>query len=146
MMILKYIFLIGIGLSAGMVISSAYAAFITSVGVVKYISVRTNTTNWLKAYKYVIVVSLLTGTVITLFTDIQFSLGIFGQGILITLGIFEGIFVGFIAMALAEVFDVFPIFNEKSKFKINLNYMIFAFAAGKMVGSFAYWLIPNFIK
>lgn len=67
-----------------------------------------------------------------------------GQMFLIVIGIFAGIFVGCLAIALAEVLDGIPIFARRIKLKMGLDIAIFSVAIGKLTGSLIYFIMNFF--
>ena len=77
---------------------------------------------------------VLGGTIGSLLSVYHFPMRIGDVGIII-FGLFAGIFVGCLSMALAEAIRVFPILCQR----INLNYgiylLIFMMAAGKALGT-----------
>ena len=77
---------------------------------------------------------VLGGTIGSLLSVYHFPMRIGDVGIII-FGVFAGIFVGCLSMALAEAIRVFPILCQR----INLNYgiylLIFMMAAGKALGT-----------
>jgi stage V sporulation protein AB len=61
-------------------------------------------------------------------------------GLLIIIGVFAGIFVGCLAIALSEVLDGIPIFARRVKLKKGVSLAVIAVAVGKLVGSFIYFI------
>jgi stage V sporulation protein AB len=61
-------------------------------------------------------------------------------------GFFSGIFIGCLAVSLAEVLDVIPILTRRFSIKIGMAYFIVSLAAGKLIGSLIYFIIPGFYK
>ena len=59
--------------------------------------------------------------------------------ILVLIGTFAGIFVGSLAMAIAEMLDSIPIFTRRVGFRHGLGIVVLAMALGKMTGSFVYF-------
>ena len=55
-------------------------------------------------------------------------------------GISAGIFVGSIAVALAEILNTFPITFRRMGLKVGLFWVMLAMAAGKVAGSLYYFL------
>ncbi len=54
---------------------------------------------------------------------------------LIAFGLFSGIFVGCMVMALAEILNVIPIFTRRIKVTSGLSFIIISIALGKIIGS-----------
>ncbi|HBF66425.1 MAG TPA: hypothetical protein DDW34_12705, partial [Clostridium sp.] len=55
-----------------------------------------------------------------------------------------GIFIGVLAMALAEVLNVMPILLRRSRIAKGLPWMLLCFALGKMLGSILYFCVDGF--
>ena len=62
-----------------------------------------------------------------------------GSVFLLLYGFFAGIFVGSLAMAIAEMLDSIPIFSRRVGFRHGLGIVVLAMALGKMTGSFVYF-------
>lgn len=55
-------------------------------------------------------------------------------------GIFAGIFVGCLSIALAEVLDGIPIFARRVRLKMGVSIAVLAVAVGKIAGSLYYFI------
>ena len=55
-----------------------------------------------------------------------------------------GVFVGVLAVALAEVLNVMPVMLRRSRLTQGLPWLLLAFALGKMAGSLVYFLVDGF--
>lgn len=141
MIVIKVIFLILIAFSGGIAISTAFAAFLTTVGFMKVMVVRTKTYNMVKFYEILVFFSVLAGT-LTMLSDFKIVLG---KMFLCIVGFFNGAFVGVVAISLAEVLNVFPVLKKRAKLKKGLKYLILTVAIGKIIGSLVYWIVPGFI-
>lgn len=125
------------GISAGITVGSAIAAFITLLKIVPRISQVTETGDKIVLYEY----SLMFGATILsfiYFLDYSFR---FNQLIVLVLGGMIGFFLGIFTSALAEVLNVIPVFAKKFKVKHELIYIIGALIFGKVLGSLFYFLI-----
>lgn len=67
--------------------------------------------------------------------------GIWGLLILAAVGIFSGMFVGCIALAVAEMLDSFPIFFRRIQMKQGISLIVFFIALGKLCGSLVYFMV-----
>ncbi len=132
MILIKYILLGLIGLSSGVAISGAVFAFITMIGLVTRLASRTNTAKYINLYEDCFTLGGTIGNLIYIF-QIFIPLHLFG---IITYGLFSGIFVGCLSIALAEVLDTIPIFSRRINLKRGIPYIVLALALGKGVGSF----------
>ena len=138
--LLKHTASIIIGLGSGFVVAGAVYAFITIVGVVPRLAQKTRTTGQIKVYETALAFGGIFGTLAVLF---RLSLPFGGAGLL-TVSIANGIFVGCLAMSLAEVINVIPIFARRARLQRGMFFLIMAIALGKLVGSLLYFLVPGF--
>jgi stage V sporulation protein AB len=132
LMLIKAIILILIGVTAGIVVAAGVFAFITVIGVLIRLAVRTNTANRILLYEDVVVLGAGIGNIIYLF-DIYIPLGTPG---LIFYGLFSGCFVGCLAVSLEEVLQVFPVLFHRLKLRIGIPIIVLCLAIGKGLGAF----------
>ena len=120
-----------IGFAGGVSVAAGTFALITALGIVPRLAVRMGIAEHVYKLESAIV---LGGTIGSLLSVYHFPMRIGDVGIII-FGLFSGIFVGCLSMALAEAVKVFPILCQR----INLNYgiylLIFMMAAGKALGT-----------
>ncbi len=126
-----------IGLAAGSAVAAGTFAFLIMLGVIPRMIGKTKTAGQILLYENMIVLGGIGGNLLSVFLDIRLPLGVV---FLYIYGICAGIFVGCIAVALAEVLKSFPIMFRRVKVNEGLNYIIFFMAAGKLAGSFWYFL------
>jgi stage V sporulation protein AB len=131
-MLIKSIILILYGLSAGFVVSAGVFAFITMVGVLIRLAVRTNTAKRVKLYEDIVVVGATVGNIVYIY-DLHITVGPIG---LIIFGIFSGSFIGCLAVALEETLQVFPILATRVKLKLGMPIIVLGLAFGKGLGAF----------
>lgn len=93
---------------------------------------RTNTANHTALLENGIVIGGIVGN---LYSLLQFRLPITVVGMVI-IGLFWGLYVGCLAMAIAETLNVIPYFISKSKIKMGISGIIIAIALGKGCGTF----------
>ncbi len=62
-----------------------------------------------------------------------------GQGFLGVSGLFYGMFVGCLALAIAEMLDSIPIFTRRISFRHGLGCAVLAMAVGKFCGALFYF-------
>ncbi|NLJ98531.1 MAG: stage V sporulation protein AB [Tissierellia bacterium] len=129
-----------LGLSGGITVGSAAAAFLTLLKLVPRITQVTETNEYIKLFEYVMIIGA------TIFSFIYFSQFSFkvSKYICIPIGLVMGTFLGLFTSALAEVLNVIPVFAKKFKAKNELKYIIAALILGKLAGSLYYWLV--FVK
>ncbi|MBE5923272.1 MAG: hypothetical protein E7271_02240 [Lachnospiraceae bacterium] len=136
---MKYGFLTVFGLSAGLVTAGAFVAFIAMIGIFPKLAAKTKTGNECILYENCIMLGILVATLLQFFMTYE-SMGIdtptippssFGIAILIFIGTFGGIYIGFLIGGLSEVLNTFPIFARKTHIANKLPYVIYALALGK---------------
>lgn len=115
----------------GVSVAAGTFALITALGIIPRLASRMGVAEHVYKLESAIV---LGGTIGSLLSVYHFPMRIGDVGIII-FGLFAGIFVGCLSMALAEAIRVFPILCQR----INLNYgiylLIFMMAAGKALGT-----------
>lgn len=120
-----------IGFAGGVSVAAGTFALITALGIIPRLASRMGVAEHVYKLESAIV---LGGTIGSLLSVYHFTMRIGDVGIII-FGLFAGIFVGCLSMALAEAIRVFPILCQR----INLNYgiylLIFMMAAGKALGT-----------
>lgn len=129
--------LIAIGISAGIVVGNAAAAFITLLGVVPRFIQISDTERYIKLYWKMLIFGMVS---FSLFYFLDFSFKI-SKYISIFLGLFFGTFIGIFASALAEVLNVIPVLTKKLELEYFVSYLIIALILGKITGSLIYWLV-----
>ncbi len=137
---MKNILLAFVGYSAGVVVSSAIAAFITLLQLIPRLVQFTETRKYIKLYEWIFTLSSFIFTILY-YSDFSFrlnkSISFFG-------GLLNGVFIGIFASALAEVLNVIPVLCKKFKLNDYMFYLIVSLVLGKVFGSIFYWL--SFIK
>ncbi|MGL4790401.1 MAG: stage V sporulation protein AB [Anaerotignaceae bacterium] len=129
--IIKNLILIIIGFSGGSVVAAGIFSFIAAIGIVPRIAARTKTENKIRLYEDFIILGGIFGC-LQLYLDTKLHFGIV-FAVLIALSI--GVFIGCLAISLAEVIDVMPVFMRRARLKTGLSVLIFALALGKLMGS-----------
>lgn len=133
-----------IAFSTGIVIASAFVALINSVGIVRNIIVRYGTKKYQYVYLTFILLGCLFASMLSFYPNATLMLPTLGKVICVIIGIFYGIFIGYLALALAEVFDVIPIVNNRMGFRFSIKLLIIAVAIGKLFGAALYFIVPGF--
>lgn len=141
-MILRYILMAFIGFSGGIVVAGAVFAFITIIGIVPRLVQKTKTKDYIILYENCIVLGGILGT-IPLIDQLYIPFGQVGNAVF---GTFAGIFIGCLAVSLAEVIDVIPILSRRARLKTGLQFFLLFLAIGKMIGSLLYFLYPGFME
>ncbi len=136
-MLIKHIFLGFLGIASGFVVSAGTFAFLIVIGVVPRMIGKCNRAAETMHFENAIILGGILGNIASVFLQLRFP---FGPLFLCAYGLSAGIFVGCIAVALAEILNTFPIVFRRIGLKEGLTFMMFAMAFGKMAGSFYYFL------
>ncbi len=130
-MLMSNVILGFLGLCFGVTVAAGVFAFITMLDVIPRLAHRTGTATHIYAYENVIIAGGTVGNLLSLFCDRlpvpSISLAVYG--------LFSGVFVGCLAMALGENLRVMPIFAKRLKMREGIQYLILALALGKTAGT-----------
>jgi stage V sporulation protein AB len=113
------------------------------VGLIPRFAGRTYTAKYELFYEECLVFGAIVGDVLSVFSvngSIDFLPRLALNGFLILIGVFIGIFVGCLAIALSEVLDGIPIFARRVRLKKGVSIAVLAVAIGKLVGAFIYFI------
>ena len=131
-MIWKLILLGAIGFAGGISVAGGVFAFISILEMPPRLASRLHTANRVYFLENCIFLGGVTGAVLTVF---HISIP-FGSATLAVFGLFSGIFVGCLAMALAETLKVIPVLVQRVKLAAGLPLVILALALGKAIACF----------
>ena len=134
------IILIILGLASGGVVAGGIFAFISAIGIVPRMAKRTVTQKYIPLYEDAITLGGIFGTT-TLFIRYHLPIGNICAAIF---AFANGIFVGCLALALAEVLNVIPIFLRRSRIIRGIPIFICSIAFGKILGSMLYFTVKGF--
>lgn len=138
------------GFCFGMLVAGGVFTVMFVVGLVPRFACKTGTARYEIWYEECIITGTLLGCICSVFTfpyafgtwieqlDVVIS-SIISQGLLSVIGGFAGVFVGCLALALAELLDSVPIFARRVKLKKNFKAILWSIALGKMCGSLIYF-------
>jgi len=153
----KQIFLAVLGASFGFIVSGGVFTVLISVGLIPRFAGKMHIAKHIFVLEEMVVLGTLAGDFFSVFGDYGklgewvLSHQMFGSGrteaiwqavgnfLLILFGIFSGIFVGCLALAIAEMLNTIPIFSRRIGFRHGLGIAILAVALGKLVGSLIYF-------
>ncbi|MDE7276696.1 MAG: stage V sporulation protein AB [Lachnospiraceae bacterium] len=156
-MFIRQIFLALLGASAGFIVSGGVFTVLISVGLIPRFAGKMHIARHIFALEEMVVLGTLAGDFFSIFSDFGklgewvISNQLFGKGeteavwhaignvLLILFGIFSGIFVGCLALAIAEMLNTIPIFARRIGFRHGLGLAILAVALGKLAGSLIYF-------
>lgn len=133
------VFIILFGLSAGFVTAAAYIALISMLGIFPKFAEKTKTAGECILYENCLMLGILFSTFLQFFLNFQ-SAGYeadalppvsFAYFLLISIGLFGGVYTGFLIGGLSEILNVFPIFAKKTHTARRIAYAITSLALGK---------------
>ncbi len=131
--------LILIGAGAGGIISAGVFAFLAIIGVYPRLIGKTGTKNHILLYETVIILGGALGNILDLY-EFPIPMGVLTGNILMAVfGLSVGIFVGCLAMSLAETLKTLPVISRRIHLAVGIQYIILAVAAGKLLGSLVYF-------
>lgn len=150
---MKTLFLTLIGASYGMLSSAGVFTVLVAVGLVPRFAGKTHTSKKVVLYEEMVIFGTLVGCVLSIFSRYcQFGawwqarypermalwngVGVFSQ---VVYGLFAGMFIGCLALAIAEMLDSIPIFARRVGFRHGLGIAITSMAVGKFIGSILYF-------
>lgn len=152
---MKTCFLALLGASYGVLSSAGVFTVLVAVGLVPRFAGKTHTANRVLLYEEMVVFGAVTGCILSIFNrycqfgawwqarfperlSLWLGIGVFLQAVY---GIFAGMFIGCLALAIAEMLDSIPIFARRISFRHGLGLAILSMAVGKLCGSLLYfWL------
>ena len=137
---LRHVLAVLVGFGSGVLVSGAVFAFISVIGVVPRMAQKTRTEPYVKHYESAITFGGVFGALGALFS-LQFPLG---GAFLVVMALCVGVFIGVLAMSLAEVLNVLPILARRIHLQKGMFYFVLAIALGKMVGALLYAVVPGF--
>lgn len=132
----RHVVLAFAGLLSGLAVASGTFAFLIAIGVIPRLIGKSNTARSLFAYETTVFFGGVLGNIISIFFHIPIP---FGRVMLILFGFCAGIFVGCLAVSLAEILDTFPIIFRRFKLSIGLAWALTFMALGKMAGALFYF-------
>lgn len=146
-------FLIIIGGSYGLLAAAGVFTVLVAVGLVPRFAGRTHTGRKVALYEEMVIFGTLFGCLLSIFARycrigewLQQFFPEYTQGLLYAgnvfqtvFGVFAGMFIGCLALAIAEMLDSIPIFSRRISFRHGLGFTILGMAAGKLCGSLLYF-------
>lgn len=141
-MFLKRIFSIGAGLCGGIGVAAGTFAFMVIIRIIPRMVKKARLEHKIIYIENMMFRGIMFGTVLSLFTwRKKWLFELLGKTLLTIFGISAGIFVGCLAVALAEILDTFPILFRRVHLKEELGeWLLFVMAIGKMAGSLFFFL------
>lgn len=124
------------GVCAGMLVSGGVFALLTKVGIITRMIACTKTADKIEFYERLIVLGGTMGNLVSVFKLPLINSPVF-LGIV---GVMSGVFTGSLSLALAESINVLPVFLRKLRLDVGIQWIVLAFALGKCLGSFLWFL------
>lgn len=131
MEIVQNIVLAIIGFSGGLAVAGGVFAFISILGIIPRLADRMGLASHIYQMETIIAAGGISGCILSVF-QVEIRIGMIGM---IVFGIFAGIFVGSLAMALTETLKVIPVLCQRMDVKMGIPILIVALAFGKALGS-----------
>ncbi len=162
MMLLSRLLLALIGVSAGLIVSAGVFTVLISVGLIPRFAGKMHVAQKVFVLEEMVVFGTLTGSFFSVFADWgqvgafvksrelfgAATIGIWnlaGTVFMIVFGLFAGIFVGCLALAIAEMLNTIPVFARRIGFRHGLGVAILSVALGKLCGSLIYFTQQIFL-
>ena len=157
MMFLRQLLLAAVGLSGGLIVSAGVFTVLISVGLIPRFAGKMHVARRIFLLEETVVFGTLAGGFFSIFSEWGMA-GRFvrehelfgahteavwnaaGTAALILYGLFAGIFVGCLAMAIAEMLNTIPVFARRIGFRHGLGVAVLAVALGKLCGSLLYFI------
>ena len=140
-MFLKHILLGFLGLAFGGAVAAGTFAFVIVIGVVPRMIGKCNRAVSTLGFEQAIILGGILGNIVSVFLQMHIPLGqVLGHIFLGLYGFSAGLFVGCIAVALAEILNTFPILFRRAKLKVGLQWIMWARAVVKTCGAFYYFV------
>lgn len=140
MTFLRCLLLIVLGFSSGALVAAGIFAFIAAIGLVPRLAQRTKTQSACRFYEWCITIGGIFGC-LPLIWDFVVPVP---QPFFVPIGFSVGIFVGTLAVSLAEVLNVVPVFLKRARLKMGIPLFFLAVAFGKVAGSLLSFLVSYF--
>ncbi len=149
-MLHKRVFLGVLGTSFGLMTAGGVFTVLLAVGLIPRFAGKTHTGRKVTLYETMVILGTLAGDVFSILEP-QMGAAASRMGVpellldglgglfLLCYGLFAGIFIGSLAMAIAEMLDSIPIFARRIGFRHGLGIAVLAMALGKTAGSLYYF-------
>lgn len=150
---MKSLFLIILGTSYGLLAAAGVFTVLVAVGLVPRFAGKTHTAKKVILYEEMIIFGTVSGALVSIFPEYaQFAAfwqqrlpqhmrlwNVLGTGAEAVFGLFSGMFIGCLALAIAEMLDSIPILSRRISFRHGMGLAILSMAAGKLCGSLLYF-------
>ena len=121
-----------LGVCAGVTVAGGFVALISMLGVIPRLASESKTANKAVLYENCLIFGVVFGNIVSLYRPpLPFHSVFF-----VFFGLFSGIFIGCLAVALAEIINTFPIFFRRMSLRKGAPYVVYGLALGKALGAF----------
>lgn len=149
----KTFLLVLLGGSYGLISSAGVFTVLVAIGLVPRFAGKTHTSGRVLLYEELVIFGTIAGCVLTVFSrycqigawcqesfpnQIALWLGA-GTVLQVIFGLFAGMFIGCLALAIAEMLDSIPILSRRISFRHGIGLAVLGMAAGKLCGSLFYF-------
>lgn len=147
-------FLFIFGMSFGLLAAAGVFTVFVAVGIIPRFAGRTHTADHVLLYEDMVILGTVAGCLVSVYEryfrmgEKLLSLGMpdfviksIGNVMTGVFGLFSGMFIGCLALAIAEMLDSIPIFARRIGFRHGLGLSILSMAAGKLAGSLLYFIL-----
>ena len=121
-----------IGFGGGAVVAAGVFALVSAIGIIPRLADKSHTAKYISRYEDSVVLGGILGNIVYVY-EMSVPIGTVG-GILF--GVFAGIYVGVLAISLAEATSATAVFSRRANLKRGLGAVVLAFALGKSFGAF----------
>ncbi len=161
---MRILFLCLLGTGFGLLASAGVFNIFVAIGLVPRFAGKTHTADKILVYEEMVVFGTLIGAFFSIYPEYsQFAawwqqrfatpevgaqnlltypvwIDMVGKVLQVVFGVFSGMFVGCLALAIAEMLDSFPILARRVSFRHGLGCAILSMACGKIFGSLWYFV------
>lgn len=155
---IRYILLATMSFSFGALAAAGVFTVLTAVGLVPRFGGKTHTNSHVFLYENMIIAGTIIGTIFSIwpqysmfgpFLQQKFMMtpqifSVFGNALMTIYGVFSGMFVGCLALAIAEMLDSIPILTRRIGFRHGLGILVLFVALGKICGSVLYFILQMY--
>lgn len=135
------ILLILLGIISAFAVSAGLFALLTTINLIPRLVDKTHTSSHVKLYENIIILGAFVGNILTVYHPMLQIAPPTNKIILLFIGVFFGIHVGLLALALAESLNVTVVFLRRLHLHSLIWLIILFTALGKCFGAFIYFFI-----
>lgn len=138
---MKYLLLGITGISGGLVVSAGVFALITSTGMMSRLAGKTHTGEKARMYENAVIFGGAIFNALYVLKISQIFPVWLAKGMIAFFAFFSGIFVGCLAVSLAEALKSTAIFSRRIKLSTGLSFVVLSVGIGKMIGAMIQFFI-----